>query len=98
MMTSSDEYNQYLALVRAALADAPADGTETTDDLRLILSEEGEPLSEGDADLLELATTAIQRGDDLQRAFPRFYQRLQRNPALREAFLEILEMMEQEDE
>ncbi len=96
-MMPSDEYKQYLALVRAALADAPADDWPKTADALLALTEAGEP-TERDADLLELMSHAFQRGEDLQQAFPHFYQRLQRNPALREAFLEILDMMEHEDE
>ncbi len=96
-MMPSDEYQQSLALVRAALASAPADDWPKTADALLALTEDEEP-TEDDADLLELMSHAFQQGQDLQQAFPHVYQRLQRNPALREAFLEILEMMEQEDE
>ena len=91
-MMTPEELTQYLAQLRVAFASDPTVWPETADAL-IALPEDAE-LGENDHDLLELVAHAFQRNEDMQREFPHFYQRLLRNPALREALLEILEMME----
>ena len=96
-MMTPDELTQYLAQLRATFVSEPAVWPETADAL-IMLPEAAEP-GENDHDLLELVAHAFQRNEDIQRAYPHFYQRLQRNPTFRDALLEILEMMEDgEDE
>lgn len=53
----------------------------------------GEDTELPEAELLDMVADAQRYGIDIQLRFPHLYQRVQSNPALRDAFLETMEMM-----
>jgi hypothetical protein len=66
--------------------------------LKLLTPEEAQTIPEADEEFLSLVVHDHLHGVDIQKAYPAFYQKLQRQGSLRDAFLESVEMAQEETE
>lgn len=71
---------------------------EQAKDLLQPLTTPRQPLAEADEDLLLLVVHDHLHGVDIQKVYPVFYQKLQRQGPRRDPFLESVEMAQEETE
>lgn len=97
-LTLAVELNQKITNFRAHLEKTGARPERADELLRKVTGKtQSQELTEADQEMLTLVINDTLRGVDIQKQYPAFYQRLTEDAALRDAFLDILEMAQEEN-
>lgn len=93
---SPEEIHTKIAALRARLQqDASGQWPEKVDKLLKRVLDPGSVISSESETMLSVVANDALKGIDIQKHYPAFYQQLLENAALREAFLDIMEMSQE---